>query len=262
MQLDATINSHYMKIISENGKVSPCLMPLFHVCTSHAFRSIFHNLKLEPMPCKVFKEALIYFFYGKPAYRINDANKSRDASMYPICWGLDANSIQNIVRVYPFDSGSFKDMISKKIATHFELDHFKLDNNFETIQKFIHYFYETNDNYFLGTPSLKNAAIPAQSYELQTILHLAEDRSADIDDRVNTIEIQTDTPINIKVNDIKILGIPAPLLNDPNVAEFIAENEIDFFTYDLHKFSPQTINYEFYSRTKKHYVEKGIIGNE
>jgi len=251
-----------MEVILTKSKTTPCLMPLFHVCTSYAFRSIFNDLRLDTKPCKVFNEPLLYFFYGKPAYRIKEGSEVGDASMFPVCWGIDANSIEDIVRIYPFDSGSFDGIISQKIADHFKLDNFKLDNNLETIQKFISFFYETNNNYFKGAPSLDNASIPPQAYELQTLLRLAEDRDKKLDDRANTIEIQINKPTNIGIKDIKILGIPAPLLNDPAVANFLDDNDVNFFTYDLHKFSPSEMNSVFYSKAKELYLVEGIISNE
>ena len=260
-QLDSIINKNFMEVILKKSDTTPRLMPLFHVCTSYAFRSIFNDLKLDTKPCKVFNESLLYFFYGKPAYRVRETNV-RDSSMFPVCWGIDANSIKNIVRVFPFDSGAFEEILSKKIADHFELDNFKLYNNLEAVQRFISFFYKTNDNYFFGRPSLNDASIPPQAYELQSLLSLADDRGNSADDRANTIEIQINEPIEIESIDIKILGIPAPLLNDPAVVAFLDANEVNFFTYDLHKFPPSHINSVFYEKTKEHYFGEGIISHE
>jgi hypothetical protein len=45
------------------------LLPLVHITRAYAFDTILDGDTLEPKPCDIFNEKLIYLFYGRPAYR-------------------------------------------------------------------------------------------------------------------------------------------------------------------------------------------------
>jgi len=260
MTSEAIITTHFKNVILSGRKTSPQLMPFFHVCTSYVFRSIFHGLKLEPQQCNVFEEPLVYFFYGKPAYKINGGDNISDPSMDPVCWGINPTGINNISGIYPFDSGAFKaDRYSGLIANHFKLEDFKFDNSLEFIQRFISYFYENNENYFHSQPSVTDTAIPPMAYEILALLRLLKIPDKKCDDRAYTIEVHTRDAIDISTGDIKILGIPSTLMNDQSVANFIFENDINFFTYDPHRFAPSAISALFYQKTRELYISEGVI---
>jgi hypothetical protein len=59
-------------------------LPLTHIARAYAFDEMLSGNTLEPQPCDVFDEELIYLFYGRPAYRAKDGNNARLEFEWPI----------------------------------------------------------------------------------------------------------------------------------------------------------------------------------
>lgn len=83
----------------------PISLPLSHLTIARYFDSIINAGKLEPRMCDVFKEKLIYLFYGGVLYRT--ANKpTRNASELPIVFVFHPSLLRFVERYYPFDTGA------------------------------------------------------------------------------------------------------------------------------------------------------------
>ena len=70
------------------------MLPLMHVTKAETFaRYLAKNEKLEPRTCPVFGEALLYFFYGRPAYKLDNENPIiTDEYLFPVCF-IDRKSV-------------------------------------------------------------------------------------------------------------------------------------------------------------------------
>lgn len=69
---------------------------------------------LEPANCPVFREKIIYLFYGCPAYRAQHGNNARLKFEWPIILIFNPNKIEPIHRVFPFDTGAFEKKLYKE----------------------------------------------------------------------------------------------------------------------------------------------------
>src|SRR6478735_8687431 len=85
----------------------PRLLPLTHLAQSLTAERIISEGRIKSEKCKNFKIPLAYFFYGRPAYRVNsDAAVQIEASS-PFCFIFSPNIISRASRVFAFDTGAF-----------------------------------------------------------------------------------------------------------------------------------------------------------
>src|SRR5215218_641104 len=97
----------FAKFVADAEEALPRL-PLFHNCDGLSFRDILSVDQLKPSKCSVFNEDLLYFFYGRPAYRaVKDGNAVSSNSLYPICIVVRPDAPLSPVRIAPFDTGAF-----------------------------------------------------------------------------------------------------------------------------------------------------------
>jgi hypothetical protein len=153
--------------------VTPPAMPYFHNTDAYSFREIIFSAEqlLKPTPCTVFNnEALLYVFYGRPAYRpSNDSRSTGLFADFPVSIILGNSVVNSPRRVLPFDSGAFvaglyEEFLHKKMKI---LD-FELGRDASMPSKLVKKFFGSNLNYFNGQCRLDTAVGPffmeAQSY--------------------------------------------------------------------------------------------------
>src|SRR6202040_3163431 len=149
------------------------LLPLVHITRAYAFDQIIDGDTLEPNDCDVFKEKLIYLFYGRPAYRAKEGNNARLEFEWPIVFVFDAEKISGIKRIFPFDTGAFVQRLYSQFFDHrSELMDFALNPNLESVRQLVGAFYRDNDEYYRGE-TRKNVDIPLRQFEAQGVHELA-----------------------------------------------------------------------------------------
>jgi hypothetical protein len=52
-------------------------------------------------------EDIMYFFYGRPAYRFTEETATRIEAACPYCFIFDSNTISKAKTIFPFDSGAY-----------------------------------------------------------------------------------------------------------------------------------------------------------
>lgn len=72
-----------------------------------SFRDICEDNYLNTESCRFFNKDLVYVFFGRPAYRIQDAADTSLEFNWPIIFIFDPNKIDGLSAVYPFDTGAF-----------------------------------------------------------------------------------------------------------------------------------------------------------
>ncbi len=88
--------------------MSPAELPLVHTTEYFNLASIRASHTLQASNCNIFKEPLLYFFYGRPAYRdSSQTSPTRDVGFYPICFVFQPDTVcKKVKRLYPFDTGA------------------------------------------------------------------------------------------------------------------------------------------------------------
>lgn len=181
---------------------------------------------LNPSYCKLFKENLIYLFYGRPAYRAKEGNNARLEFEWPIVFIFDPEKINSVKRAFPFDTGAFDlKLYEDFFAKESKLTDFALTPSLDSAKKLVSTLYVDHAEYYHGY-SRKNVELPSRQFEIQGLYELARlpglqgDRSdhKTRDERSSAIEFQTPGPISFKEALIAII-LPEPYLSDSEIVK-------------------------------------------
>jgi len=235
-------------------------MPLLHSTSFQSFMNIIQSHVLSPTPCTVFEgEELLYLFYGRPAYRVSATVTSQGQFRHlPVCFILTPESISGAKRIYPFDSGAFETGLFDQFLRGFPRDNFMIGNFPDGPQRLVSAFYENNRNYYFGYLSKAIDAGPSQ-FEVNGYLDMLRDTAvvyndsgqSTSDDRRQTIEIQTDSQVALKAEQVsdsngkttvrnKVLAVilPQRALDEPEVIEAVTHVwKAKPLTYELYMFT-------------------------
>jgi hypothetical protein len=192
-------------------------LPLIHTSRCEYLTSIISTGILEPRPCEVFKESLLYLFYGRPAYRSIKGTKSGEPIVLcPVCFVFKPRTVsRSLYRIYPCDSGAVAhDRLAPEI-TAADLKGLALDPQIENARRMVSLLFEHNSDYFVGKvvsgKSFDTGTLEARFYSL-----LQRPGPVDFDDRKSAIEVQVDHGIPLAE---QLLFVVLP-------KEFLEENAV------------------------------------
>lgn len=211
-------------------------LPLIHTTSTNAFREIVSEKAIKAhKECDVFKEWLIYLFYGRPAYkvRVNEADQQVTDEYLPVAFIVRPDAVTNVKRVFPFDSGTFDN--DAYLSVHHKtakLSDFELEPSLIAARRVVKAFFGTNQNYVLGEATSRGKLNPLDHPEASAYFSLVEgvaDRS--VDDRRYSIEIQTLDPLYL-ATDILAVVMPHTWLKSRTVRSLLrAHPSITPITY-------------------------------
>lgn len=249
-----SILGQYINKKNQNGNITR-ILPLFHSCEGYNGKQIIADGVLTTKYCKVFKEKLLYLFYGKPAYPIGEKNEKNriDAFYCPVCFVMDPNQVA-IYRAFPFDTGAFANNLYEDFMHRgMDLKCFELRNSLTDILKYVSVMFGTNANYIYGICKQKKSDL----MEVQALLNMFNANGAfHIDERANTIEIISKK--NIRLTDaIQCLILPENLLRIKEIARYIKKNNIPYTTYKIRRLTaPERYNEVVFQLAMNYIAEK------
>jgi len=215
--------------------MSPGELPMVHTTKYYHLPAIQTSNTLHTATCKVFKESLLYFFYGRPAYRDDSQIKpTRDVGFYPICFVFRSGIIgPKAERVYPFDTGAgqsglYEPAIQRSVA----LSDYQLVTAVESARKIVGGFFDTDEKYLSNNPKsgLAFSATEAQAQSYYDLINGGGD--PECDDRLSAVEIQLRSSIDIR-DGIMAVVLPTCFLDDAQLAETILKTwRAEPLTYD------------------------------
>ena len=202
---------------------TPGELPLVHTTEYFRLASIHSSNTLTPRDCKIFKEPLLYFFYGRPAYR--DSTKTtptRDVGFYPICFVFGPGTIiKKAKRVYPFDSGASQDgLYEPAIKRADALAGYLVPPLAESARKIVTSFFDTDLGYLAGSArsTLTFASSESEAESYHRLIKGGGDPKCD--DRCSAVEIQITDCLDIR-QDLKAIVLPTCFLEDAALAHAI-----------------------------------------
>jgi hypothetical protein len=252
---------YYRDRIRRNTELAP-LMPLVHICDCHALRSIVFSKSIKPTQCPVFNEELLYFFYGRPSYRIKDNGFACNlTSMFPVCFIVDPLHASGLKRIYPFDTGAYHaGLYGSHIHKDSQREDYAFDSSYEFIQKYVRMFYSNNSNYYDGSSTIPPDSIPKMGFEFQTLHQLINHKSiGTIDDRSFTIEIQCSSETNILSGAIKAIVLPDEILQDDALSSFMYDHNVEAITYCSSRSAPSQLTPLIIDKVRNYYKQAGVI---
>lgn len=218
-------------------------LPLLHNCSGYNFKKILESKSLKATSCQVFKEDLLYAYYGKPSYRLSSKIVTSDFMKYMVCFIIDGEKVSGIDKIYPFDSGAFMQMPDFRAAyfdNKVQIDDFKLSPELRSAKKVVRSYYGINKNYLEDQPELCieiDDHISNAGYYNRLINDTTD---SSFDGRKSTIELIFNTDLALNKEAIRQVIIPRVFLDDKEIREGLASQMgIDApLTYEVRRGNP------------------------
>lgn len=236
-------------------------LPLVHTSVCEHFKGIVAQKSLKLVKCKVFKEPLLYLFYGRPAYRSRRGDlPTTDIAFCPILFVLNPISIpQPYRRVFPFDSGAAKGSRFSPYVTKSAADKFLLEATTDQIRKLTHMFFDSIGDYFVGRPKVGLKIKPPQSDAAQYYSLITHKGKADFDERRSAIEVQTQKAIQL-ANSLSLVIFPTPFFDDSAFRKRIMSLSAEVLTYTVYQGSRPSDYYGVIRHEYERWLKKqGLI---
>lgn len=232
------------------------LLSIFHTTQDNKknHENILAKKILKVSDCPVYKEPLLYLFYGRPAYKI-------PAPHYPMCFvfKFDDSDLSNIRRKMAFDSGAFYyKRMDKFFPSGAKLEDFEIANlPMEFLQRFIKIFFNNNSNYF---DSIVNNPLPEfQNDLLKSYVSLIQSPDQEsLDDRRKSLEIQFGSAFDLSTKKPEILIISSAHIE--NEEERInLEQELGCLVKIIDQNRSCDFNLEIHGLVRSHFEQKAFL---
>lgn len=215
------------KLIAGQGAAQP-LLPYVHTTDAYQLLGALDDGRLTAPPCQVFVgEPLIYFFYGRPSYRVNANEKPTSLNHYlPVCLIFKANNVLPIKRIFPFDTGGFRgEFYSDAIHRKMKLDDFELEPDPLTPGRVVSLFFGSVASY-LDAKALPSVSLDAVEMEAISYHALISQRlSNSPDNRISGVEIQIEGDIDL-AGAVEAVVLPGPLFDSPIIKSMLKKYKI------------------------------------
>jgi hypothetical protein len=217
-------------------------LPLVHTTRCEVLPRIVAKHELRSLTaCDVFHEHLIYFFYGRPAYRYALGRDPGGAlELCPVCFVFKPYTVGGVAkRVFACDSGAIHNGYFLPHLSPADRDEMQLDSSLESARRLVPLVFGSNDRYFLGSaqsaaPASFSAGSPAQRFHAL----LMDQGPLGADDRRSAIEVQLQSPVLLDHHLLYVV-LPAEVLNRSEVRQAILEIwQCDPIGYDIYPGAP------------------------
>lgn len=236
-------------------------LPLVHSTDLYRFKKIAQDKSLKATPCSVYGgRSLLYFFYGRPAYRPHLKEKTLSARAFaPVCLIFNHELADEAIRIMPFDSGGFHaKMMHPPMHPDMTLEEFELAIRADAPMKLIRVFFETERNYLDARPAYLD--YPYDNLYVDSFYKLIQPgNNQDTDDRLSAIELQFDKDITLS-NKVSAVILRGPYLDRSGVVSQIEGWHALAIPYDIQEaFKPSEIYGAILNRLKDFYRDKGLL---
>lgn len=250
-------------LLASDTDVDEEALPFAHTCDSYTFRDVLDTNQLEPSPCQVYTgENLLYFFYGRPAYKKILGESVSMESFWPVTLLIDPISFGGIKRVLPFDSGGFPKQYEQALHPKMKREHFELAADIQTIRRFVKGFWGCNRAYFEGRKD-GSPSIRATDFEAKAFVELISTKtSTPGDDRRSSIEIQIEDIVALRPGTPVVLAVlPSEISEEPEVATKLTEWGAEIRPYSIHHGDPSQATGLIYQEVRKFLEERDLFRN-
>jgi hypothetical protein len=201
-----------------------------HIVAKHELRSV--------TKCDVFQEHLLYFFYGRPAYRYALGGQSSGRlDLCPVCFVFKPHTVGGDARrVFACDSGGVHNGFFKDHLHPPDRDAMQLDSTVDSARKLVSLVFGDNGRYFLGKakaelPSAFAPGTPAARFHAL----LTDPGDLAGDDRRSAVEVQMVSPVALDHHLLYVV-LPRDKLNEPDTREAILQTwQADPIGYDVYQ---------------------------
>jgi hypothetical protein len=239
-------------------------LPLVHAIECRHLDSILKSHTLEPRHCSVFQEPLLYFFYGRPAYR--DPSKTlpiKDISFCPICFVFRTGNRFPLKRLFPFDTGASQAphaLYEPHVLAADALNRFGVLALIENARRIVKAFFETDENYLAGRAKIGLAFTPGEVDAKAYYDLISGGGKPECDDRRSAIELQTAATVDLR-GQLAAIVMPTSFLDDDALMKTLLEEWHAFpLTYSADVgMRPTEFHGTIREKIRIHYKDLGLI---
>jgi hypothetical protein len=210
-------------------------------------------------------ESLLYFFYGRPSYRVNPSVRdTRVSSFAPVCLVFKKDFDWHGKRLHMFDTGAFLDgRMTTSIHPSFILPDFELPAVETSAQDLVKAFYGSNKNYLDCAPSndvdvsdaIRRRLLRVEMY--YNLIRFAPNDNAD--ERVHSIEVLVDSNIPLKGNLLAVV-IPGRFFDDDQIIMLRESWDCQIVQYHLKSvFTPNDLMSLLFEKVREVLLSDGQI---
>jgi hypothetical protein len=220
----------------------PIALPPTHLSIARWFDSIVDDGELRPRTCGVFKEDLLYLFYGGVFYRTGNKH-TRNVVELPIAFLFDPSVLSSCACYYPFDTGALaagKYGNAAEPLMPFEKTYKVSGKDVSVPSRLVYHLFGTNERYLGGKVDKE---LPLKPAPLPSLWKFFEEdlTSHGVDQRQSIIECQTNEPIPLK--SLLWIGFPESMTDAFwRLFELTKPSMPQYFQYESHViFNPSDI---------------------
>lgn len=227
--------------IRQGGDFSlPKELPLVHTSRCEWMTQLPVPTELQTSHCEIYKECLLYFFYGRPAYRVKNEHV-HDIAYCPICFILKPRRTNlSVRRVIPTDSGGLMSGRLEPDLTSKDHRLIQLTSTVRAAQQLVKAIYGSNLSYVTGKVSLASESGEASGNEdtdgspdhvaNRYIEVLKSPSISKTDDRKSVIEFQLGCNVPFEGN-LQAVILPLPMLDSKSLVEQLENWGVEVQTY-------------------------------
>lgn len=215
-------------------------LPLVHTTRCEILPHIVASDELRSVTeCDVFHEHLLYFFYGRPAYRHTlGSEPSGNLDLCPVCFVFKPHTIGGAAkRVFACDSGGVHNGYFMDHLFPPDRDEMQLETTLDSARKLVPLVFGDNSRYYHGEARpVCPAVFPPGSPAARFHALLTDTVAGPADDRRSAIEVQFASPVALEQHLLCVI-LPKDKLNEPGTREVILQRwKTDAIGYTVIKF--------------------------
>lgn len=196
-------------------------LPLIHTSRCECLPNIVATHRLDPQPCPVFAESLVYLFYGRPAYRSARGERGGESiALCPVCFVFKPRTVsRNVHRVFPCDTGAVSNdrFVPEILAS--DLSGLELEPSIESARRVVNLLFDRNANYFVGRV-VSGRSFPTSDIATRFYALLQRSGPVDYDDRKSAVEVQANCAIDLK-DQLLFVVLPKEFLEEVAIRDAI-----------------------------------------
>jgi hypothetical protein len=238
-------------------------LPLVHTTPAYNLRQIVEEKQLRATQCDVFTgEKLCYFFFGRPAYKWETEADATDWEL-PVCFVFEYDT-SNVKRVFPFDSGGFRNGKLPKYLSMMPLEEFEISQVPNSPSKFVGAYFSSVSDYLQlrpkPEPSFRETLSVANiESEVRALHKLYSENFPRSDDRRGTVELQFSENISFEKKKLLAIVFPDIYLSDKDLVRYAKENSISLLPYDVFPLNSSAYTGIIYSKVREFYKRRKFI---
>jgi hypothetical protein len=204
-------------------------LPWVHSTSATNLFKIIEDEKLLALNCNVFKgEKLCYLFMGRPAYKLTPNENPSDWQL-PVVFVVRFSKPPPLKRVFPFDSGAFKNRLLPGYISAFGIDGFNLAGDPNLVGRLVSFYFKTPSRYVarkaVGDDELKeDHNLDMRHAQILALGRLyREGSTSNLDDRAAAIEVQLADDVKLAADNLLGVVVPSEYLRTPGVKQSLKQ---------------------------------------